>query len=98
MTRKGAGLDDLEHHGFDLELCWVVCERGVMLPGAAVRAQEMNARLTVDVWACLLLGAVRQLLSTLSSDVQCLFVGHPDSGPPTFLLKYLFQCWLLNSV
>lgn len=68
-----------------------------MLYKAAVRAQEMNARLrlTVDVWARRLLRAVRQPLGTLSTDVQRLFVGHPDSGPPTFLLKYLFRPYLL---
>lgn len=52
-------------------------------------------RLTVDVWARRLLGAVRQLLGSLSSDVQRLFVGDPDSEPPTFLLKYLFRPYML---
>lgn len=80
------GLEDLEHPGDDLEPFWVIRERDRMLPSAAVRAQEMNTRL-----ACGHASSSEQ--SGVSSDVQHLLAGHPDNGPPTFLLKRKYLCW-----
>lgn len=81
------GLEDLEHPGDDLEPFWVIRERDGMLPSAAVRAQEMNTRL-----ACGHASSLEQsgIFDMLSSD---LLAGHPDNGPPTFLLKRKYLCW-----
>lgn len=49
QTLKGMAPDqsrgsDLEHSGDDLELCWLICVKDMMLCSAAVRAQWINTR------------------------------------------------------